>query len=204
MANTKTPTFKNYADFTAHLASAATLIHLPLSQLQLSKVTEQLLLSANVVTLYKSNSNSSALSVGALRAQAIQNPIIAMKAKYSSKKKPRFDIFGGVITYQRLLSAHLDKNCSFPVLVVNNSLPEEYIKLFTLHDFTRLFLHDAHITEFKTVMRYLEAWIEKPKGANSIFQSQEWLTLYPELTSKAKVASWLNVTNKRFVSNGDK
>ncbi|WP_445426679.1 hypothetical protein [Alishewanella sp. HL-SH06] len=204
MANTKTPTFKSYADFTAHLASAATLIHLPLSHLQLSKVTEKLLLSANVVTIYKSSSNTSALSVGALRAQAIQNPIIAMKAKNSSDDTPRFDVIGGVITYQRLLSAHPDKTERFPVLVVNNFLPKAMVQLFALHDFTRLFLHDAHITEFKTVMSYLEAWIEKPKGANSIFQSQEWLTLYPELTSKAKVASWLNVTNKHFVSNGDK
>lgn len=174
-----------------------------LQNLQLAAVANTLIQAANLVSLYKTRSNPSELSESATSVLTLQSPLLCYPAKSSNSDQPKFEVFGGIMTYQRLLTSSLPQTQKIPVLLIPDIPAEKFLRLYCLHDFTRIFLHDAHNTELKTVQGYLEAWFKKPQGALSIFQSDDWLTLYPQLNSKAKVAKWLNATNKVFTHSDD-
>lgn len=194
---------KTYEDFIKYLTTHVTLVTVELHNLQLSAVADGLIQSANLVSFYKTRSNPSELSEALVSVLALQSPLLCFPAKKSTVDEPRYEVFGGVITYQRLLTNQQPKSQKIPVLVLPDAPSEKFIRLYCLQDFTRMFLHDAHNTELKTVQAYLEGWFKKTKGALSIFQSEEWLTLYPQLNSKSKVAKWLNITNKALTNSDD-
>lgn len=194
---------KTYEEFVKYLTEHVTLVSVELQELQLAKVANALIQSANLVSLYKTRSNPSELSESLVSVLALQTPMICFPANTSTTDEPKYEVFGGVMTYQRLMINHPSKLQKIPVLVLPEVPPEKFIRLFCLQDFTRMFLHDAHNTELKTVQGYLDGWFKKTNGALSIFQSEEWLTLYPQLNSKAKVAKWLNVSNKALTSSDD-
>ena len=203
MTTQKKTRIKTYADFISYLTTDVTLVSVALQNLQLAAVANTLLQAANLVSLYKTRSNPSELSESATSVLTLQSPLLCYPAKSSTLDQQRFDVFGGVMTYQRLLTSSLPQAQKIPVLLIPDIPAEKFLRLYCLHDFTRMFLHDAHNTELKTVQGYLEAWFKKPQAALSIFQSDDWLTLYPQLNSKAKVAKWLNATNKVFTHSDD-
>ncbi|RXJ71679.1 hypothetical protein CS022_20285 [Veronia nyctiphanis] len=124
----------------------------------------------------------------------IQSPIIC----YAHRNTYR--AVSGLFTVSAIKKASIQN--AFPkdepvrILLLKNKPPVDVRKTIIQYELTTNLLDRCFISDTKKISTFLRAWFVKDDGKRSIFQSKEWLTLYPDLTSADKVAKYLSVSKK--------
>ncbi|NLS14238.1 hypothetical protein HGP28_15240 [Vibrio sp. SM6] len=127
---------------------------------------------------------------------AMQSPVIC----YPFRRHYRY--LAGAFTVEKWTQAiaeqQLDPDTQMPMFVFKKKPSEAIRRQIIQFDLTNNLMDKCFVNDTKKLSFLLRAWFKKDQGARSIFQSQEWLLLYPHLNTSAKTAAYLSISKKDF------
>ncbi|NLS14189.1 hypothetical protein HGP28_14960 [Vibrio sp. SM6] len=127
---------------------------------------------------------------------ALQSPVIC----YSFRRHYRY--LSGAFTVEKWSKAiadrQLESDTTMPVFILPKKPSETIRRQLIQFDLTNNLLDKCFVSDTKKLSFVLRNWFKKDKDARSIFQSQEWRSLYPQLNTAEKVANYLSITKKDF------
>ncbi len=176
----------------------------PLSTLILDRVCEKVLARGAIVAALRGRSlPCTAEDHGMAVLDSIQSPIMGYRPKGSEKVA----VVAGIFTYHRLLQ---QQATSKPIVAVNVFLLDKAPKpdlreLLFLNELTRSLLRQCFTHSSATIADYLYAWFDC-RAESSLFGSDKWQQLFPQLRTKADLCGWLEISSKTFIPTrqGDK
>ncbi|UJF17096.1 hypothetical protein L0B53_04040 [Vibrio sp. SS-MA-C1-2] len=129
-----------------------------------------------------------------LNIRAYQNMMLAYQ--YRS----RYYLLSGFFTYKELLycsaKEYINKDSLFPIAVFNQKPPLHLKRQIFLSELTHHLLNLGFTSHSNEIGHYLQSWFNVDEGKRSLFQSKEWQSLYPHITTKAELARRLNISER--------
>ncbi|BDM64472.1 hypothetical protein NFHSH190041_19240 [Shewanella sp. NFH-SH190041] len=180
--------------FNKILFNESELLYVQLDKLNADEVLQRLHHSANPFSLLRVKPERMLNADYLYNLLVLQAPIIAYKYRH------HYRYIVGAFTIERLHSAVAQKQMpfehKFPVFVLKKK-PSESIRLRILQfELIENLLDKCFVGDTKKIRFLLESWFTKDAGKRSIFQSREWLSLYPDITSISAFASYLSASKK--------
>lgn len=109
-------------------------------------------------------------------------------------------LLSGFFTYTKLAhhaaSDEQVSNMEFPIKLYVRKPDAQTRRLFALHSLCNSLLNEGGLHSSEAIGEYLSSWFRKDANARSIYQSSEWQSLYPELTTTEAVSKALHLNKK--------
>ncbi|WP_305816402.1 hypothetical protein [Photobacterium leiognathi] len=125
---------------------------------------------------------------------ALQSPIICYRYRN------HFRVVAGVFTLNMIRKGiaqrHVHSDYKVPVFILSKKPIGLVRKHIIQFDLTNMLLTKCFISDTKKISFFLHAWFEKDQGKRSIYQSKEWLSLFPSLDTTEKVSNFLSISKK--------
>ncbi|PSV13474.1 hypothetical protein [Photobacterium leiognathi] len=125
---------------------------------------------------------------------ALQSPIICYRYRN------HFRVVAGVFTLNMIRKGiaqrHVHSDYKVPVFILSKKPIGLVRKHIIQFDLTNMLLTKCFISDTKKISFFLHAWFEKDQGKRSIYQSKEWLSLFPNLDTTEKVSNFLSISKK--------
>ncbi|HDN9017369.1 TPA: hypothetical protein P2I01_004294 [Aeromonas salmonicida] len=169
----------------------------PLSVLRLDRVCQRVSDRASIVSGLRGKPlHYAAGDHGAAILDSIQMPIMA----YRSKGSEHVTIVSGVFTYHRLLQQQATSRPVelIPVFMLKKPPRPDIRELLILHELTRSLLKHCFTHSSAKIADYLYAWFDC-SNETSLFATDKWLQLFPQLTTKTDLCNWLELSSKTFI-----
>ncbi|PQJ47565.1 hypothetical protein BTN99_06455 [Vibrio campbellii] len=167
-----------------------------IEQLVADEILTHFYAKANPIALLRNQPNHKHHPAYLFNLLALQSPIIC----YSFRRHYRY--LAGSFTIEKLRDAiaknELPSDKEIPVFVLNKKPNSELRKQIIQFDLTNNLIDKCFISDTKKISFLLRNWFQKDEGKRSIFQSQEWLSLYPNLNTVEKTAAYLSISKKDF------
>ncbi|CAM3146415.1 hypothetical protein VIDI103191_17960 [Vibrio diazotrophicus] len=178
--------------FDATLLDNVELIRVSVKELISDDTIQDLFAQANPLSGLRTSNEANDKSAFLFNLLSLQSPIIC----YRYRKQ--FKALTGSFTLTRLRSAiaqhYLPDDFSILVFALKKKPSSSIKRAIVLFDLTNDLLSKCFISDTKKISFYLRSWFKKDEGKRSIYQSDEWLTLFPELNSAEKVANFLSIS----------
>jgi hypothetical protein len=128
------------------------------------------------------------------RLLSFTSPIIAYKFRN------HFRILTGIFTLNDLRKAKeqqfIKQDYKIPILLLSKKPSETVRRMLVQFDLTHNLITKCFINDTSKIIFYLNAWFQKDVGKRSIFQSEQWLQLYPTINTKDNFAKFLSLSKK--------
>lgn len=185
---------KELRKFDSMLFDNIELKHIALDGLVPDDVLERLYGQANPIALLRNQPKIHFNSEYLFNFSTLQSPVIV----YPFRRHFRYLV--GSFTVENLRTAASQKLISpeyeLPVFVLKKK-PSESVRLRLIQfDLTDNLLDKCFVNDTKKILFLLKKWFKKDEGKRSIFQSKEWRSLYPQITSTEALASYLSASKK--------
>lgn len=178
--------------FDATLLDNVELIRVSVKELSSDDTIQDLFAQANPLSGLRTSNEANDKSAFLFNLLSLQSPIIC----YRYRKQ--FKALTGSFTLTRLRSAiaqhYLPDDFSILVFALKKKPSSNIKRAIVLFDLTNDLLSKCFISDTKKISFYLRSWFKKDEGKRSIYQSDEWLTFFPELNSAEKVANFLSIS----------
>lgn len=165
-------------------------------QLVADEILTSFYAKANPISLLRNQPNHQHHTTYLFDLLTLQSPIIC----YSFRRHYRY--LSGSFTVEKLRDAiaknELPSAKEIPVFVLNKKPNSDLRKQIIQFDLTNNLIDKCFISDTKKISFLLRNWFKKDEGKRSIFQSQEWLNLYPNLNTVEKTAAYLSISKKDF------
>lgn len=127
---------------------------------------------------------------------SIQNPMMVYRPKGSEK----LSVISGLFTYHRLMQQRTTSTpvISVPVFLLDKAPKPDQRELLVLHELTRSLLRQCFINSSSLIADYLYAWFDCGPEQR-LFEMDKWRALFPQLTTKAELCRWLEISSKTFI-----
>ncbi|OLQ90127.1 hypothetical protein BIY22_03740 [Vibrio panuliri] len=157
-------------------------------------VLTEIMERANPVSGLRSSSSQDGDCANLFNLAALQSPLICYRYRN------HFRILAGVFTLnfirKGLAQRRLHSGYEIPVFLLDKKPNVQIRKHIIQYDLTNALLSKCFVSDTKKISFFLKSWFEKEEGKRSIFQSKEWLLLYPNLNTAEKLARFLSVSKK--------
>jgi hypothetical protein len=184
------------AKFHRDLFEQTTWQRVNVEQLVADEILTSFYAKANPISLLRNQPNHQHHPTYLFNLLALQSPIIC----YSFRRHYRY--LAGSFTVEKLRDAiaknELPADKEIPVFVLNKKPNSDLRKQIIQFDLTNNLIDKCFISDTKKISFLLRNWFQKDEGKRSIFQSQEWLNLYPNLNTVEKTAAYLSISKKDF------
>ncbi|MDD1793159.1 hypothetical protein LRP50_08485, partial [Enterovibrio sp. ZSDZ42] len=141
----------------------------------------QIVQTANPVGITKMSSLLYEGNAALLHVLAEQSPLMCYRYRNN------LYLLSGFFTYTKLAyyiaSNEEANNQRFPIKIYDRKPVAEIRRLLALHSLCNSLLNEGGLHRSEAVGEYLTSWFRKDANARSIYQSSEWRTLYPQLTT---------------------
>lgn len=178
--------------FDATLLDNVELIRVSVKELSSDDTIQDLFAQANPLSGLRTSNEANDKSAYLFNLLSLQSPIIC----YRYRKQ--FKALTGSFTLTRLRCAiaqhYLPDDFSILVFALKEKPSSSIKRAIVLFDLTNDLLSKCFISDTKKISFYLRSWFKKDEGKRSIYQSDEWLSLFPELNSAEKVANFLSIS----------
>lgn len=178
--------------FDATLLDNVELIRVSVKELSSDDTIQDLFAQANPLSGLRTSNEANDKSAYLFNLLSLQSPIIC----YRYRKQ--FKALTGSFTLTRLRCAiaqhHLPDDFSIMVFVLKKKPSPSIRRAIILFELTNDLLSKCFVSDTKKISFYLRSWFRKDEGKRSIYQSDEWLTFFPELNSAEKVANFLSIS----------
>ena len=176
----------------------------PLSTLILDRVCEKVLARGAIVAALRGRSlPCTAEDHGMAVLDSIQSPIMGYRPKGSEKVA----VVAGIFTYHRLLQQQATSKpiAAVQIFLLDKAPKPDLRELLLLHELSRSLLRECFTHSTATIADYLHAWFDC-RAESSLFGSDKWQQLFPQLRTKADLCGWLEISSKTFIptKQGDK
>lgn len=165
-------------------------IKVKVNSIKPDETIKELFDKANPLSGLRTSSETIDKSAYLFNLLSLQSPIIC----YRYRKQ--FKSLTGTFTLTKLqcITAQHHSEHSIHVFVLKKKPSESIKRTIVLFDLTNDLLQKCFISDTKKISFYLKEWFKKDEGKRSIYQSEEWLTLFPKLNSAEKVANFLSIS----------
>lgn len=188
-----------FTKYCEKLLEAGRFESVPLHALHLDRVCERVLDRASIV----SGVRGKPLQVGSgdrgsAILDSIQSPIMGYRSKDIDVA-----IVSGVFTYHRLLQQQATTRPveSMPVFLLDKPPKPDIRELLVLHELTRSLLRQCFTHSSAKIADYLYAWFDCSHDT-SLFATDKWQILFPQLKTKTDLCTWLELSSKTFIPEG--
>ncbi|MEZ8101895.1 hypothetical protein ACED32_15625 [Vibrio bivalvicida] len=185
---------KELNKFESTLFDNVELKHIALDDLVPDDILEKLYSEANPIALLRTQPKVNFNNEYLFNFSTLQSPVIA----YPSRRYFRYLV--GSFTIENLRTANAQKLISpdyeLPVFVLKKKPSETIRRRIIQFDLTDNLLDKCFVSDTKKILFILKKWFKKDVGKRSILQSEEWRSLYPQITSTEALASYLSASKK--------
>lgn len=165
-------------------------------QLVADEILASFYAKANPISLLRNQPNHQHHPEYLFNLLTLQSPVIC----YSFRRHFRY--VAGSFTVEKLRDAiaknEIPAEKEIPVFVLNKKPNSDIRKQIIQFDLTNNLIDKCFISDTKKISFLLRNWFQKDAGKRSIFQSKEWLNLYPHLNTVEKTAAYLSISKKDF------
>ncbi|MCJ7977640.1 hypothetical protein LOS88_10595 [Aeromonas veronii] len=121
---------------------------------------------------------------------SIQSPIMGYRPKGSEKVA----VVAGIFTYHRLLQQQATSKpiAAVQIFLLDKAPKPDLRELLLLHELSRSLLRECFTHSTATIADYLHAWFDC-RAESSLFGSDKWQQLFPQLRTKADLCGWLQL-----------
>lgn len=155
---------------------------------------KEILEIANPVSGLRSSNSREGDCANLFSLAALQSPIICYR--YRNHYRAVAGVFTLDLIRKGIIQKQLHEGYEVPVFVLSkkpSALVRKYIIQF---DLTNSLLTKCFVSDTRKISYFLHSWFAKDDGKRSIYQSQEWLSIYPNLNTADKVAKFLSISKK--------
>lgn len=171
--------------------------YLSINNLRLDEKLENIIKQSNPLAAIRTANESYEEGTKFFNLLALHSPIIC----YPFKKHHK--VISGVFTLSTIRKAaaqrHILQDYTIPVFKLTKRPSPSLLRSIALFSLTTDLLSKCFISDASKISSYLRDWFVQDEGKRSIFQSQEWVSLYPKLNSTEKVAQYLCISKTELM-----
>ena len=164
------------------------------SDIHLDDIAQTMFTKANPISCLRSSNDHVEDSVYFFNLLALRSPILCYRYRHY------YVAIGGFMTLIKIKraidQAVLSKEKMIPVKLINKKPAENIRRAFIQFDVVNDLLIKCFVSDTKKISRCLRSWFHKQEEKRSIYQSEEWLTLFPQLNTAKKLARYLSISEK--------
>lgn len=179
-------------NFNKKILDITTFEKIPISNIVCDDVIKTLFESANPIAGIRTTSEYHEQGAQLYNLLALQSPIICYRFRKS------FKALTGTFTLAKLLNAQatflLEEDSVVPCIIIDRKPSESVRRSIALFALTNDLISKSFINETRKIIFYLRAWFPVDDGRNSLFKSNEWLTLFPHIDTAEKLANHLSIS----------
>ena len=171
-------------------------LQIKVSELQPDTQLQALYQSANPISLLNNQPRNNYNSEFLFNLSALISPVIA----YSFRKHYRYLVAHLTVTEHKNAIAHkaLKEDHTIPVFLLTKKPPDQVRLKIVQFELTQIMLERCFVSDTTKILNVLEKWFERDEGKKSIFQSAQWQSLYPEITTVEAFAKYISVSKKKL------
>ncbi|PWI34740.1 hypothetical protein DI392_00185 [Vibrio albus] len=178
------------------LKSQMSLTEVSLDSIFFDDELEALINNANPFSSVKAVSEKNLLNAYPFTYLCYQSTMIG----YRYRK--RIMLVSGCFTAKTLFTAQamqqLPQDFQAPMFVLNKKPPQMIRRQMAQFDLSNNLINKCFVSDSRKIGQYLRAWFSQQAGKKSIYQSEEWQALYPELNTSQKLAEFLSISKKEL------
>ncbi|QDF75254.1 MULTISPECIES: hypothetical protein [Shewanella] len=184
------------ASFDSKLKNQISFTEVSLDRIFFDDELEALINNANPFSSVKAVSEKNLLNTYPFTYLCYQSAMIG----YQFRK--RVKIVSGCFTAKTLFTAQamqqLPEDFQVPIFILNKKPTQMIRRQMAQFDLTNNLINKCFVNDSRKIGQYLRAWFSKQAGKKSIYQSEEWQALYPELDTSKKLAEFLSISKKEL------
>lgn len=183
-------------DLDLKLKSQMSLTQVSLDSIFFDDELEVLIGNANPFSSVKAVSEKKLLNAYPFTYLCYQSTMIG----YRFRK--RIKLVSGCFTAKTLFTAQavhqLPDDFMAPMFVLNKKPPQVVRRQMAQFDLTNNLINKCFVSDSRKIGQYLRAWFSQQPGKKSIYQSEEWQALYPEINTSQKLADFMSISKKEL------
>jgi len=192
---------KELAKFDSNLYDKSELVEVKLNRLSPDSIMSAMTKNANPFSAVRTAKETYEQTSPFLNLLSLHSPIICYQARGYYYVVSGFFTF---LAFQRYAAQYQTASERIiRVFLLGKTPPKSLRRSIILHSLSTDLLSKCFIADTKKISFYLRTWFNHDPGKRSIFQSQEWLSLFPNLNSIEKVAEYLSVSKTELSRSSD-
>ena len=189
------------AKFDNNLYDKSEWVEVKLHRLSPDSIMEALTKSANPFGALRTAKETYDQTSPFLNLLSVHSPIICYQARGYYYVLSGFFTF---LAFQRYAAQHKTASeRTIRVFKLSKAPTRSLRRSIILHSLCTDLLTKCFIADTRKISFYLRTWFNHDPGKRSIFQSEEWLSLFPSLNSVDRVAEYLSVSKSELSRSGD-
>lgn len=169
-------------------------VFIPISYLIFDDIAIELFKNANPISGFRNANDKIEDREFFYHLLLLHSPILCYRYRINYKT------ILGLQTAQKLKRAVdqnvLEPTTNIPVRVLKKKPSEHIRKALIQFELTNDLLMKCFVSDTNKISFFLKNWFKKDQGKKSIFQSEEWLSLFPHFDTAKKLAQYLSISEK--------